>query len=238
MSILRAPALACLVALAAAPQAMAAADDPHLITVTGQGMAKGVPDEAVLTAGVQTNARMAADALAANARAMTAVLATLKRAGIAEKDIQTSGFSVEPQYPQAINGANNAAPRIIGYQVSNSVTVIVEDLDKTGPTLDALVASGANSIGGVAFTIKDPKPLMNDARTAAVADAIARAQVLAKAAGITLGPITAISENSGMDSPRPMNLVMGMLDSARARTPIAAGEESLSSSVTITWEIH
>jgi uncharacterized protein YggE len=227
-SIIRAATLACLIA---AVPAMAA-DEPHLITVTGQGVAKAAPDEAVLTAGVQTNARTAADALAANARAMNAVFATLKSAGIPDKDIQTSGFSVQPLYPQGPNGTSSAAPRIIGYQVSNSVTVIVEDLGKTGATLDALVASGANSIGGIAFTIKNPKPLLNDARAAAVADAMARAQVLAKAAGITLGPITSISESGGMNTSR----MIAYED--QARTPIAAGEESLSSSVTIIWEIH
>ena len=233
MSLFRALAFACLAAVTATPAL--ATDEPHIITVTGQGTAKAAPDEAVLSAGVQTNARTAAAALADNARAMNAVIATLRNAGIPERDIQTSGFSVGPQYSQ--NNAANTAPHVVGYQVSNTVTVTVADIDKTGPVLDALVASGANSIGGIDFTIKDTKALLNDARAQAVADATMRAQVLAKAAGVTLGPITAISESSTGMPMRPMGRMM-MAAADVAATPIAAGQESLTAEVTITWEIH
>ena len=172
--------------LAASP---ALADSARLLTVTGQGETGGVPDEAVLTAGVVTTAKTAGAALADNSRAMNRVFATLKQAGIAEKDIQTSEFSVQPQYTDA---SGNAPARLTGYQVTDTVTVIVSDLANLGATLDALVSSGANSVGDIAFTIKDPAPLATEARARAVADATSRAQALAKAAGITLGPIVTL----------------------------------------------
>ncbi|HEY1632417.1 MAG TPA: SIMPL domain-containing protein [Rhizomicrobium sp.] len=222
------------IGLAAASPALAA-DEPHIITVTGQGLAKATPDEAMLSAGVQTNARTAATALADNARAMNAVMATLKNAGIPERDIQTSGFSVAPQYSQ--NNNANTAPHLAGYQVSNTVTVVVENIDKTGPVLDALVASGANSIGDIDFAIKDTKALLNDARAAAVADATARAQLLAHAAGVTLGPIMSISESSAAPM-LPMGRARAMTVAMSAPTPVAAGQESVTADVTITWEIH
>jgi hypothetical protein len=206
----------------------------RVLTVSGQGEVRGAPNQAMLSAGVVTTARTAASALADNSKAMNEVFATLKRAGIADRDMQTSNFSVQPQYTTDKNG--NALQNINGYQVSNTVNVRVDDLAKVGPTLDALVSSGANSIGDIAFTIKDSKPLMAQARAAAVADAIARAQTLARAAGVTLGPITSINE-SGYSEPRPMYRMAAMAAPAPS-TPIAAGEESVTAGVSITWAIR
>jgi uncharacterized protein YggE len=223
-------------ALLAMPQDVWAGDGtPRVITVSGEGAVRATPDEAMLSAGVVSNARTAAAALADNARAMTAVFATLRGAGIPEKSMQTSGFNVSPQYATDKDGAQTQ--RLTGYQVSNTVNVTVEDLSKVGPTLDALVASGANSIGDISFDIKDPKAAMAAARTRAVADAIDRAQTLAKAAGVTLGPITSISESGGYEPQRPMYRVMAMA-AAPAPTPIAAGEQSVTANVSITWEIR
>ncbi|HEY7979308.1 MAG TPA: SIMPL domain-containing protein [Rhizomicrobium sp.] len=206
----------------------------RVLTVSGQGEVRGKPNEAMLSAGVVTTARTAGAALADNSKAMNQVFATLKRAGIADNDMQTSNFSVQPQYATDKNG--NTLQNITGYQVSNTVNVRVNDLAKVGPTLDALVSSGANSIGDIAFTIKDPKPLMAQARAAAVADAIARAQTLARAAGVTLGPITSINE-SGYSEPRPMYR-MAVMNGAPSPPPIAAGEESVTTGVSITWAIR
>jgi uncharacterized protein YggE len=212
-----------------------AAADPRTISMTGQGEVKAAPDEALLSAGVTTNARDAAAALAANTKAMNAVFATLRRAAIADKNMQTSGFSVQPQYSDG-----KGPQRIVGYQVSNNVNVTVENLSLLGATLDALVSSGANNIGDIAFSFRDPKSLMQKARAAAVADAITRAQVIAKAAGVTLGPITSISENGGnYDSPRPMYRAMNeMAAQGGVAAPVASGQESLSDSVSIVWEIR
>ena len=224
---------ATLMAFAALPARAADGDQPRVLTVTGEGEARGAPDTAALSAGVVTNARTAAQALAANARAMNAVFATLKGAGIAEKDMQTSGFSVQPQYTDA---TTNVPARLTGYQVTNNVSVRVDDLDHLGATLDALVASGANSIGDIAFTQRDPKPMMADARAAAVADAMARAQALAKAAGVTLGPIVSITDGGG-DTVEPAGAVRAMTIAGNT-TPIARGEKTVSASVTIVWDIR
>jgi len=223
-------------ALAAVP-AMAQGDGPtpRLLTVSGEGQAKARPDQATLSAGVVTDGKTAADALGANSRAMNAVFATLKRLGIPDKSIQTSGINVTPQYPDF----NSKQPhRVIGYQVSNSVTVTVDNLDNLGPAIDALVSSGANSLGDVSFSIRDPKPLMASAREDAVKDAMAKAETLSRAAGVSLGPIVSISEGSYAAPPQPMRILAFTTAVDKAPTPVAAGENSLSATVSVTWEIR
>jgi uncharacterized protein YggE len=211
----------------------AEAAPPRTLTVSGEGEAKAVPDEAHLSASVVKQAKKAADALAANTRAMNAVFATLKRFGIPEKNIQTSEFSVEPQYAADRNG--NSASRITGYSVSNTVNVSV-DLPKLGAALDALVTSGANSLGNVAFTIHDPKPLLAKARAEAIQDATQRAQTYAKAGGFSLGPILSVSEG-GAETPRPVYAAR-MAAAPMAPPPVAAGEESVSANLSVTFEIR
>jgi uncharacterized protein YggE len=206
----------------------------RVLTVSGVGEVKGAPDQAQLSTGVVTQAATAAAALASNSRAMTSVFDTLKRAGIAEKNIQTSNFSVSPQYASTKPGGPS---HIAAYQVSNTVTVMVDKLDKVGPALDALVAAGSNQIDGPNFSIADPKPLLAKAREEAVKDATARAQTLAAAAGVTLGAIVSISEGGGYAPPQPMYR-MAMTASPAPPPPVSAGEESVSASVSITWEIH
>jgi uncharacterized protein YggE len=221
----------------AAPAALAdEAPVQRLLTVSGSGEVKAAPDRADLSTGVVTRERSAAAALAGNARAMNAVFDTLKRAGVPEKDIQTSNFQVSPQY-SAEKPGTGAPPRIVGYEVSNTVTVTVEGLDRLGSTIDALVAAGSNQIDGPTFSIADPKPLLAKAREEAVNDAVARAQAYARAAGVTLGPIVSIYDGGGATTIQPAGRVMGLFKSA-APTPIAAGEESIAASVSIGWEIH
>ena len=223
-----------MVALFVSTQAGAqTAPPPRMLSVSGTGEVKATPDQAQLSTGVVTQAGTAAAALAANSHAMNGVFDTLKRAGITEKNIQTSNFQVSPQYG---NPKPGGAQRITGYQVSNTVTVMVVGLDKIGPAIDALVAAGSNQIDGPNFSIADPKPLLAKAREEAVKDATARAQTLATAAGVTLGPIISIGEGGAEYSP-PQPLGRMML-AAKTPTPIASGEESVSASVSITWEIH
>jgi len=209
---------------------------PRTLSVSGQGEVKSAPDQSNLSAGVATQAATAAQALAANTRAMNAVFATLKRLGIPDRDIQTSDFSVQPQY-QTYKPGTSGPQRIVGYEVSNTVNVTVEDLDKTGPVLDALVSSGSNQIGGINFSIHDPKPLLRAARAAAVADAIDRAQTYAKAANVTLGPILSIQEG-GSEAPRPVYRDKMVMALSAAPPPVAGGEESVSVNVTITWAVQ
>ncbi len=217
------------------PAALADQAPARTLSVSGDGEVRAAPDQSNLSAGVTTQAATAAQALAANTRAMNAVFATLKRLGIPDRDIQTSDFSVQPQY-QTYKPGTSGPQRIVGYQVSNNVNVTVEDLDKTGPVLDALVSSGSNQIGGINFSIHDPKPLLQTARQAAVKDAIDRAQTLAKAAGVTLGPILTIQDEYNV-APRPMYKAMGYALAA-APPPVAGGEESVSAKVSITWAIQ
>ena len=209
---------------------------PRLITVSGRGEASAAPDQARITAGVVTQGQTAADALAANSRAMTGVFDTLKKAGIPEKSIQTSNFNVSPQYTPY--KSDSPEPRkIIGYQVSNTVTVKVSDLKKLGPDLDALVSSGANQVSGVSFSIRDTTALAQEARTEAVKDAMAHAETFAKAAGVELGPVVSIGEG-GVSAPRPAFMAMRAAPMAAPPPPMAAGEQTVSADVTMSFEIR
>lgn len=213
--------------------------NPHILSVSGEGEMRAVPDQAQLSAGVVTQGKTAAEALAANSTAMHAVFASLKKRGVPEKSITTSNFSINPQYPPYRQDApQEDRTRIIGYEVSNQVAVILDDVSKVGATLDALVVSGANKAGSVSFTIRDPKPMMRDAREDAVKDAIAKAQTLAKAAGVTLGPIISISEGGGYQPVPVFAKTMRMDAVAAPPPPVAPGEQSVSVNVSITWEIQ
>jgi uncharacterized protein len=208
----------------------AAQEQQHIITMSGHGETHGQPDTAMLSAGVSVDAPTAAAALADANKNMQAILAALKKLGVADRDIQTRNFSVQPQYA---NG-NGQAPHVTGYQVSNQVEVRLGDIGKLGPALDALVMAGANQINGVNFSIHDPATLLAQARGEAVADARAKAETFAKAAGVTLGPILSITEN-GNGGLRPM---FSIAPTARVQTvPVALGEETINADVTIAWEI-
>ncbi len=219
--------------LLAAPIAHAA-DVPHIISVSGEGEARAVPDQAQLSAGVTTVAATADAALAENARKMTAVFDALKKMGVPERAIQTSNFSVSPQYPP-YNANNTGVQHIVGYQVSNQVNVTLDDVRKLGPALDTLVAAGANQISSVSFAIKDNEALLEKARQAAIADATTRAETYAHAAGVTLGGVVSIQEiGAAMPIPRMRGIAM-MAEAAP--TPTAAGEESVSANVTVIFDI-
>src|SRR5262245_27032397 len=204
------------------------------ITVTGDAEVASKPNQARLSAGVVTQAETAAAALNANSTAMNRVFAALRMAGIPENRMQTSNFSVQPQYAP-FRPENPEPQRIIGYQVSNNVTVTVDDLTRLGSTLDALVRSGANQLGGIQFMIADPKPLAERARTLAVTDAVAKARTLATAAGVTLGPLMSIQESM---SNRPIPVFAMARAVAAEATPIAEGEERVSVNVTMVYAIQ
>jgi len=192
-------ALACILAIPA-QAADSRATDVRTLAMTGHGEIRSAPDMAQVTAGVSTTAPTAAQALSANSARMKGVFAALERLGVPQKNIQTTNFFVSPQYS---NGDNNAARRLTGYQVSDDVTVRLEDVGKLGGALDALVAAGANQINGVSFSIQNDTPLLEKARAQAIADARARAETYAKAAGVSLGPILSITEGGGEAPPRP-----------------------------------
>jgi uncharacterized protein YggE len=207
--------------------------DPRTISTSGHGEVRAVPDMAEVRAGVTTTAPTAAQALAANSSRMQSVFAALRKMGVPEKNIQTTNFYISPQYT---NGENNTPRRLTGYQVSNDVTVRLEDVGKVGGALDALVAAGANQMNGISFSIQNPAPVLERARAEAVADARTRAETYAKAAGVSLGTILSISEGGG-EAPRPVMYRMAPTMAA-APPPIAAGEQSISADVAMVWEIH
>lgn len=216
--------------LAVLSPALAAA--PRTLSMSGHGEVQAAPDQAQVTAGVTTAAPTAAAALSANTARMKTVFAALEKMGVPERNIQTVNFSVSPQYT---NGADNLPPRLTGYQVSNDVALRLDDVSRLGAALDALVGAGANQMNAISFSIRDPAPLLDKARADAVANARARAQTYARAAGVTLGPILSISEGGG-DAPRPLYKAV-MMSAARA-VPVAAGEESVNADVAMVWEIQ
>jgi uncharacterized protein YggE len=239
LSVMTAAALAGAVSLMSAGASLSARAGeatmpPRTITVSGDAEIASRPDQARLSAGVVTQAETAAAALEANTTAMNRVFTTLKAAGIPENRIQTSNFSVQPQYAP-FRPENPQPQRIIGYQVSNNVSVVVDDLTKVGATLDALVRSGANQLGGIQFMVADPKPLAERARSLAVVDATAKARTLATAAGVTLGPLMSIQETSSV---RPIPVFAMARAQVAEAVPIAEGEERVRVDVTMTYAIQ
>jgi uncharacterized protein YggE len=215
--------------LAAPARAQPAADFPAAISVTGEATVSVPPDLAQVDAGVTSDAKTAREASDANNAAMGKVLLALKGAGIEEKDYQTSRLSLQPQYP-----ANRSGPSpIVGYRASNRVTIRVRDVTKIANVIDTLVGAGANDIGGINFMVSQASKLLDDARTQAVADARRKAEIYAKAAGVTLGAPLSISEEG--TAPRPV--FRAKMAAEMAATPVAQGEETLSVTVNVSWAI-
>lgn len=227
------------VALAALPEAATAATaETRSISVTGEGEAFGRPDEAQVTAGVQTRADTVAAATRENQARIEAIMAALGEHGIAEKDIQTANYSIWPEY-------DNDGPRraeqsgITGFHVSNMVNVTVKDIDTVGAVLAAVTEAGANSINGVHFRVSDTAALEERARQAAMADGRERAAALAELAGVTLGEVLTISTSSGGWQPMPaMARRMEMADGALAAPGISPGEQSVSVQIHATFAIR
>ena len=208
---------------------------PRTISLTGHGETRLAPDLAIINAGVLTEATTAGQALAANTRAMQSLFATLKAAGIEDKDIRTSNFAVQPRYDR---GTDGRSMKLSGYNVSNNVTVSVRKLDDLGQVLDQLVTAGANQINGIQFGIAKPEQALDEARKRAVEDARHKATIYAEAAGLRLGNILSLSEGTGYQPPNPMiRAAMARSDGMAAEVPIAGGEQSLSVDVNVSWEI-
>lgn len=205
------------------------------LDIAARGEVKRVPDVAVITAGVVTQARDARAALADNARRMARVLAALRAAGVQERDVATSQIALNPQYRYV----ENAAPQIIGYQASNGVTVRFREIARSGAILDALVAEGANQIGGPSLVIDKPETAQDEARAAAMATARARAELYARAAGLSVKRIVSISESGDYGGGQPVPVMMAMRASdASPKTEIAPGEQAVGVTVNVTFELN
>ncbi|MEO7177428.1 MAG: SIMPL domain-containing protein [Allosphingosinicella sp.] len=226
-------------ALSAVPLAPAAAQpqpativlDGTRLDVVASGEVSRVPDIARITAGVVTVAPTATAALAQNATQMASVRAALKRAGIADRDIQTSSINLYPDYRQDTQGNN---PQIVGYRASNEVSVRFRDIANTGRILDALVAQGANQINGPMLSIDKPEAALDEARTQALANARARAQLYAKALGKRVGRILSISE-AGANYAQPVVMMQASRGKAADSTSVDPGEQSVSISLSVSF---
>ena len=209
----------------------AVADDvpPPMISVTGQAQISVPPDLALVDGGVTSEAKTAREASDANNAAMGKVLLALKGAGIDEKDVQTSRLLLQPQ-----NAPNRTGPSAIAsYRASNRVTIRVRDVTKVANVIDTLVGAGANEIGGINFMVSQASKLLDEAREKAVADARRKAEIYARAAGVTLGaPLTVSEEGNAPPMPyRKMSAGMA------AAPQVAQGEETLSVTVNVSWAI-
>jgi uncharacterized protein YggE len=206
---------------------------PATLTLSASAEVQAAPDVADIGAGVITQAAEAEAALRANADKMSRVVAALRKAGVADRDIQTSGLNLQPQFRYA----ENQPPILTGFQASNRVQVTLRDLKAAGRVIDTLVAEGANQIDGPTFRVLNPDPLLDKARTEAVRKARARAELYAAAAGLRIKRITAISESQEYRPGPPMPRAM-MAKEMSADSPVAPGEVGLSVNVTMTFEME
>lgn len=222
----------------AAPAVAAAADQPPpRIVVTGEGESTIAPDMALLSLSVMREAATAREALTANNDAMAAVISALQASGIAERDLQTAGVQISPRYDYTPKPDGAQEAKLVAYQVTNTLSVRVRDLAKTGEILDKTVSLGVNQGGGVSFTNDDPSKVMTEARKKAVADAVAKATTLTEAAGVKLGKILEISETSYAQPPMPM-LQKYAAGAAADSVPIQAGENAYRVQVNVTFELN
>ena len=208
--------------------------DGTLLSVSASADAKRVPDVANISTGVVTQAPDANAAMRANAVQMDKVMTAIRAAGIADRDVQTSGINLNPQY----NYKDNAPPTITGYQASNTVSMTVRDLSKLGKVLDTLVEQGANQVNGPSFEIDKPDEAYDEARVGALKKAQSRAKIYADSLGLNVRRIVSISEG-GSSMPRPMPMMRMMsADAGMAKeTSVAPGETTLSVNLDVVFEL-
>ncbi|WP_425044088.1 SIMPL domain-containing protein [Primorskyibacter sp. S87] len=230
--------MALLLALTAAAATLIYADearagDTRQITVTGRGVVEAVPDMATITLGVTHEDAEAATAMQMTADVVSQMLVALESKGVQPRDLQTQNLSLNPVWSNR-SSSSDKQPQITGYAASNTVLVRVRDLEDLGEILDAVAQLGANNFNGLRFSVQEPESLVEEARKEAVVNAMAKAQTLADAAGVKLGPVMSISEQR-TGGPRPM-AAMDM-EMRAASVPVAAGEVALSASVTMVFAI-
>lgn len=211
------------------------------IQVSGSGKVAAKPDIAVLTLGVLREAVTAREALDANNDAMSDVVKAMKDEGIEERDLQTSGFNIQPRYhyPKRSTTGEQRPPRIVGYQVSNNLTIRIRDLEGVGKILDKVVTLGVNTGGQIQFSNDDTTMILEEARKKAMANAISKGKTLTSAAGVALGRILTISEHSA--TPRPVPIAHARTLAAQAEdasVPVQAGENQYRVDVSVTWELE
>lgn len=208
----------------------------RFVTVSGLGEVSAAPDMARVNVGVVTEDKTAAKAVAKNSTQMSGVFGLLRSLGIEDKDVQTSNFSVQPKY-ETYESNRQRKDRIVGYRVFNQVRVKVRDLDDLGKVLDRVLTEGeANQLNGISFHISNPEPLLDQARRNAMDDAKRKANLYADQGGVTLGQILSIQE-FGSHRPQAPQVAYAMKERASADVPVARGEQSLSTSVSVTFAL-
>lgn len=243
---------------APAPAMTPLGPDSAILSLTAEGRSTRTPDLAMFTAGVVSQGRTAAEALSENSRQMAAVVAALRRAGVAERDIQTASISLNPRYTHPERDAmiraretrepyvpppEPSAPRIVGYEARNHVQVRVRRVADMGRTIDALAAAGANEINGPHFTVDEPRAALDEARTAAVAEARQRAELYARAAGMRVVRILSITEAGGYYPVQAITVTgMRSFDVSSAPpppppAPVSPGELMLGVNVSVQFEL-
>ena len=213
-----------------------------LLTVSADGRSTRTPDLAMFTAGVTSQGSTAGEALTANSADMNRVIAALKKAGIADRDIQTSNLNLNPVYApqrQLPDGTiEPAQPKIVGYQVNNTVSVKQRNLAQFGNVIDTLVSAGANQVNGPSFMMDNPDAALDEARIEAMKKARARADLYARATGLKVARILSISESGGYSPPMPVMYARAeAAGMPSAPPPIAAGEVEMTASVTVLFEL-
>ena len=198
-----------------------------LVTVTGEATVEVAPDTATIRIGVSSQDKTAREASDANAKRMIAVLEAIKSNGIAERDIQTSRLSLQPQYDTSKAGT----ARLTGFQATNQVTVRMRDIGKLAAVVDSAIAAGANEMSGIEFVVSEQSKLLDQARDDAMADAHRKAELYARAAGAKLGRVVAIWEEGSPQPPRPMQALRA------GAVPVAPGEQTLRAAVTVSYEL-
>ncbi len=238
-------ALALTAACASAPAATAQTPSPGMnppmstiqpettITLTGRGTLDHAPDIAMINLGVQIEAETASIAMTQQAEKMNAIFAAVKAAGVADRDMQTSNLSLNPVYDYP----NNQRPKLRGYNASNTLAIKVRDIKNLGKTLDAVVKAGGNTINGVSFGIDKPEPLQDEARVSAIQDAARKAELYGRSVGYKVKRIVTVSENEYYAPPQPVMMQARMAMDAAEATPVAAGEVSLTATVSVTFEL-
>ena len=210
-------------------------------SILGTGTIVTEPDVAFISTGIVSEGETAEDALSQNSNSMANVFKVLEDAGIERKHIQTSNFSVQPRYVhhRPKQGEERRRPRIVGYQVNNTVTVKIVELDNTGKVISEVVKFGSNSLGNIRFDVSNREQLMDEARVKAVEDARRKAEIYTKAAGVSLGKVLAISEGGARQQPRRFKAAARSLAVAEAApAPVSGGEASISVQVNMTWELE
>jgi hypothetical protein len=221
------PLLALLVAAAALAPLSAQAVD-KLVTVNGEGTVAVAPDAVIIRVGVSSLGKTAREATDANSQKMTAVLASIKDAGIADRDVQTSRLSLQPQYDTSKPGP----ARLQGFQVTNQLTVKIRDIDKLPTILDKAIGAGANEMSGIEFVVSEQSKLLDQARDEAIADARRKAALYAQAAGGKLGHVVSIVEEGSTPPARPMAALRA------SAVPVAPGERELRAVVSVSYELE